>query len=52
MLMATIQTYRSGIAVAVAGVRLNYPSAGKARIYLTRVPSTTSTTPIGWLVIG
>lgn len=48
--LATIQTYRSG--VAVAGVRLNYPSAGKARIYLTKIASTTATTPIGWFVIG
>ena len=50
--IATIQTYRSGVAVAVAGVRLNYPSAGKARIYLTKIASTTATTPIGWFVIG
>jgi hypothetical protein len=49
-ILATIQTYRSG--VSVAGVRLNYPSAGKARIYLTHIASTTATTPVGWFVIG
>jgi hypothetical protein len=49
-LLATIQTYRGG--VAVSGVRLNYPSAGKARIYLTKIASATATTPIGWFVIG
>lgn len=45
---ATIQTYRSG--VAVAAVRKDYPSAGKARIYLTKVASTTGNTYVGWLV--
>jgi hypothetical protein len=44
---ATIQVYRSG--VAVAGVRHNYPSAGKARIYITKVASTTSSTPVAWI---
>ena len=48
--LATIQTYRSG--VSVAGVRLNYPTTGKARIYLTKVASTTTTTPVGWFVVG
>jgi hypothetical protein len=43
---ATIQMYRSG--VAVSGVRHNYPTAGKIRIYLTKVPSTTSSTPVAW----
>ena len=47
--VATIQTYRPG--VAIAGVRLNYPSTGKARIYLTKVASATATTPVGWLVL-
>jgi hypothetical protein len=47
--IATIQAYRPGVAVSC--VRLNYPSAGKARIYLTKVASTTHTTPVGWLVI-
>jgi hypothetical protein len=46
--LATIQTYRPG--VAVAGVRKNYPSAGKARIYLTKVASTTADTYVGWFV--
>ena len=45
---ATLQTYRAG--VAVAAVRANYPSAGKARIYLTRVASSTSRTYVGWFV--
>ena len=43
---ATLQTYRSG--VAIAAVRLNYPTPGKARIYLTKVASTTSNTYVGW----
>jgi hypothetical protein len=47
--IATIQAYRPG--VAIAGVRLNYPSAGKARIYLTKVASTAASTPVGWLVL-
>ena len=50
VVLATIQTYRPG--VAVAGVRLNYPATGKARVYLTRIASTTETTPIGWFVLG
>lgn len=45
---ATIQTYRSGVAVAAA--RKDYPSAGKARIYLTKVASTSGNTYVGWLV--
>jgi hypothetical protein len=45
---ATLQTYRSG--VAVAAVRVNYPSAGKARIYLTKVASASAGTYVGWLV--
>lgn len=48
--LATIQRYRRG--VAIAGVRLNYPSTGKARIYLTKIASTTATTPVAWFVIG
>jgi hypothetical protein len=43
---ATLQTHRSG--VAVAAVRKNYPVTGKARIYLTKVASTTSSTYVGW----
>jgi hypothetical protein len=46
---ATLQAYRPG--VAVAAVRKNYPVAGKARIYLTRVASTTADTFVGWFVV-
>jgi hypothetical protein len=49
-LLATIQMYRAG--VWVMGVRTNYPSAGKARIYLNKVASTTSTTPVAWFALG
>jgi hypothetical protein len=45
---ATLQTYRTG--VAIAAVRINYPSSGKARIYLTKVASTTASTYVGWFV--
>jgi hypothetical protein len=45
---ATLQTYRAG--VAVAAVRRNYPVAGKARIYLTKVASTRARTYVGWFV--
>jgi hypothetical protein len=48
MVHATLQTYRAG--VAVAAVRINYPTAGKARIYLTKVASTASSTYVGWFV--
>ena len=48
MVHATLQTYRSG--VAIAAVRKNYPRAGKARIYLTKVASTTANTYVGWFV--
>jgi hypothetical protein len=48
IVLATLQTYRAG--VAVAAVRANYPSAGKARIYLTKVGSTSSGTWVGWFV--
>jgi hypothetical protein len=44
---ATLQTYRAG--VAIAAVRSNYPAAGKARIYLTKVASSTASTWVGWL---
>lgn len=47
IVIATLHTYRPG--VAVSSVRLNYPTAGKARIYLTKVPSTSSSTSIGWI---
>ena len=45
---ATLQTYRAG--VAIAAVRTNYPSAGKARIYLTKVASASASTSVGWFV--
>jgi hypothetical protein len=45
---ATLQTYRAG--VAIAAVRINYPSTGKARIHLTKVASTTTSTYVGWFV--
>jgi hypothetical protein len=48
MIHATLQTYRAG--VAIAAVRKNYPRVGKARIYLTKVASTTSSTYVGWFV--
>jgi hypothetical protein len=48
MVHATLQTYRGG--VAVAAVRINYPSPGKARIYLTKVASSTASTYVGWFV--
>ena len=50
LVLATIQAYSSH--AAVAGVRPNYPSNGKARIYLTKIASTKASTPVGWLVIG
>ena len=45
---ATLQTYRG--AVAIAAVRPNYPAAGKARIYLTKVASLTAATVVAWIV--
>lgn len=48
--LATIQTYRPG--VAVAAVRINFPSSGKVRIYLTKIASTTSATPVAYFVLG
>jgi len=45
---ATLQTYRSG--VGIAAVRTNWPTTGKARIYLTKVASTTASTSVAWLV--
>ena len=49
-IVATLQTYRSG--VYVAAVRLNYPVAGKARIQLNKVASTTSSTAVAWFAFG
>jgi hypothetical protein len=48
--IATLQTYRTGVWVTVA--RKNYPAAGKVRIYLNKVASTTTSTAVGWMVIG
>jgi hypothetical protein len=45
---ATLQTYRAGVAIAAA--RKNYPTTGKARIYLTKVASTISSTYVGWFI--
>lgn len=45
-ILATLQKKRSG--VWVIAVRRNYPSNGKARIYLNKVASTTSSTPLAW----
>ena len=49
-IVATMQEYHAG--VAVAGVRLNHPVAGTARIYLTKVASTTTSTPVAWVALG
>jgi hypothetical protein len=48
--LAVLQSRRTG--VYVAGVRKNYPTAGKARIFLNKVASTSSSTVVAWLVIG
>jgi hypothetical protein len=48
--VATLQSPRSGVWVSY--VRINYPSAGKARIQLNKVASTTTTTAVGWIVIA
>ena len=48
--LATIQGFRAG--VYVAGVRSNYPANGKARIYLNKVASASTATPVGWFVLG
>jgi hypothetical protein len=50
VVLATIQMNRTG--VYIRGVRPNYPTTGKARIYLNKVASTSTTTPVGWLVVG
>ena len=44
---ANLSSYRPG--VAVAAVRPNFPSAGKMRIYLTKVM--TSSTSVSWMVM-
>lgn len=47
---ANLQTSIAG--VYVTAVRPNYPSVGKMRITLSKVASTTSTTPVAWMVVG
>ena len=49
-ILATLQARRSG--VYVTACRPNYPTAGKARIYLNKVASTTASTPVAWFVFG
>ena len=48
MAFAAMQYYRSGVYVAAA--RINYPTAGKLRIYLNKAPG--STTALAWFVFG
>ena len=48
LIFANLMNYRTG--VAVAAVRPNWPSAGKARIYLTKSVSTAAY--VSWLVVG
>jgi hypothetical protein len=48
LLFATLRTYRSG--VYVAGVRPNYPSTGKFRIYLNKALS--AATYVSWMVLN
>jgi hypothetical protein len=48
--LATLQQHRSG--AWVAGVQLDTPSAGRVRIRLNKVASTTHSTPVAWFVVG
>ena len=48
--LATLQIKRAKVHVLAA--RPNYPSAGKVRIYVSDVASTTEATPIAWFVLG
>ena len=48
--LATLQAFRSGVWVMSA--RVNYPTAGKVRINLNKVASTTASTPLAWFVLG
>ena len=50
LVVATLETYRSGVWVTVA--RKNYPANGVVRIYLNKIASTTSSTVIGWIAIN
>jgi hypothetical protein len=45
-IVATLQRKRG--TAYVAAVRVNYPSAGKARIYLNKVASSSASTPVSW----
>jgi hypothetical protein len=48
--LATLQIKRGSVQVIAA--RPNYPSAGKVRIYISDVASTTAPTPVAWFVLG
>ena len=48
LILATLQTYRSGLSVAAA--RKNYPSTGKFRIYLNKAAA--GPTYVAWQVLG
>jgi hypothetical protein len=48
LIFANLMIYRTG--VAVAAIRPNWPSAGKARIYLTKSVATAAY--VSWLVVG
>jgi hypothetical protein len=48
--LATLQIKQAKVHVLAA--RPNYPSAGKCRIYVSDVASTTVATPIAWFVLG
>ena len=48
--LATLQIKRAKVHVLAA--RPNHPSAGKVRIYVSDVASTTVSTPLAWFVLG
>ena len=48
--LATLQIKRAKVHVLAA--RPNQPSAGKVRIYVSDIASTTESTPIAWFVLG
>ncbi|HEY8238811.1 MAG TPA: hypothetical protein VIF63_05190 [Candidatus Limnocylindrales bacterium] len=50
LVFALIQYGQAG--VWVTGARPGWPSASKIRIYLNKVASTTSTTPVAWFIAG
>ena len=47
LIHATLQAYRPGVGIAC--VRPNYPSAGKARSYLTKGASSSKATAVAWI---